>query len=723
MRTTDVLVIGLGPAGSAAAAAAAARGLKVIAIDRKKVIGEPVQCAEFIPLPLARHARRTGVLLQRIAGMNSVLPSGAVTASPFPGLMVDRAAFDRALACEAQQAGAELMLASALRSVDRQAGAARVATPAGSVSIRYRVMVAADGPHSGVARELGLKPIASVNTRQYTVALTHPYHATDIWLADEYPGGYAWLFPKGAHANLGLGVDPCFERDLKTPLDALHRHLVAAGRVGAKIFHRTGGAIPVGGLRERLAVGNVLFVGDAAGLTHPITGAGIAAAVISGERAGQAAAGYLGGHDAAALREFEDDLRDQFEATLARAVTRRNELNGYWHTAAAQQDQPHRRGWIAFPEYFAEPQPVRFYRPDYRVRTPAMRSPEYVQMSTAAAITLGLVAGKMHRTACTHCLNLLVTYPEGCRANCAYCGLARHREEARDYADRNFIRVDWPAARYDDVIARVQAGADRGQFQRMCISMITHPNSNDDTLVLLEKWVRAVPQVPVSILSNPTTLVRDDLVRMQRMGADIFTVALDAVMPEIFERTRGKGVDSPHKFEHYRRAIEWAAEVFGPEKFGAHLIGGLGETEREILEVAQQVRDLGGHNHMFAFYPEHGSLMEDWPPVDRGQWRRVQLARFIIDYAGGHIRDMAFDAEGRVIDFGVPELKLTEIINSGKPFRTSGCPGKDDDISACNRPYGDSGPTDVLSFPFALARRDVAKVKRQLCGHDIKAGM
>ena len=174
---------------------------------------------------------------------------------------------------------------------------------------------------------------------------------------------------------------------------------------------------------------------------------------------------------------------------------------------------------------FDDAQPVRFYRPDYHVRTPEMRSPQYVQMSTAAAITLGLVAGRMHRTACTHCLNLLVTYPEGCRANCAYCGLARHREEARDYADRNFIRVDWPAARYDDVIARVKAGADKGQFQRMCISMITHPNSNDDTFVLLEKWVSAVPQVPVSILSTPTTLEKADLTRMHRMGADIFTVA------------------------------------------------------------------------------------------------------------------------------------------------------------------------------------------------------
>lgn len=370
-----------------------------------------------------------------------------------------------------------------------------------------------------------------------------------------------------------------------------------------------------------------------------------------------------------------------------------------------------------------ELRPIRFYRPDYHVRTPEMRSPEYVQMSTAAAITLGLVAGKMHRTSCTHCLNLLVTYPEGCRANCAYCGLARHREEARDYADRNFIRVDWPTARYDEVIERVKAGADRGQFQRMCISMITHPDSNADTFVLLEKWVRAVPRVPVSILSNPTTLEKDDLIRMRDMGADIFTVALDAVTPEIFERTRGKGVDSPHKYEHYWRAIEWAAEVFGPEKFGAHLIGGMGETEREMLEVAQKIRDLGGHNHMFAFFPERGSLMEDWPAVDRGQWRRVQLARYIIDYAGGHFRDMLFDERGRVIDFGVAEDRLEALIAAGTPFQTSGCPGKADDVSACNRPYGDSSPTDILSFPFVLKRRDVEKIRRQMRGENVRAGL
>jgi biotin synthase len=364
--------------------------------------------------------------------------------------------------------------------------------------------------------------------------------------------------------------------------------------------------------------------------------------------------------------------------------------------------------------------PVTFYRPDYYVKTPQMRSPEYVQLSTAAAITLGLIPGRMHRTACTHCLNLLVTFPEGCRANCGYCGLARHREEARDFADRNFIRVDWPTARYDEILARVRAGEDGGQFQRMCISMITHPASNAATFVMLERWVRALPHIPVSILSNPATLDYADIVRLRDLGAEIFTVALDAATPAIFERTRGKAVDGPLKWAKYWQAIEWAAEIFGPERFGVHLICGLGETEEEILAVCQRIRDMGGHNHMFAFFPERGSLMEDWDPVPPDQWRRVQLGRFIIDYAGGRFEDMRFDEAGRVVDFGLPAARLEALIESGKPFQTSGCPGKDDpEVSACNRPYGDSTPADIRSFPFPLAPADIDIVRRQLAGEEV----
>lgn len=350
-------------------------------------------------------------------------------------------------------------------------------------------------------------------------------------------------------------------------------------------------------------------------------------------------------------------------------------------------------------------------------------SPEYVQLSTAAAITLGLQPGAMYRTDCTHCLNLLLTYEDGCRANCSYCGLARHRERERPYADRNFIRVDWPTARFDDVVERVGRGDDKGAFQRMCISMITHPGSTEHTLLLLEKWVRALPRIPVSILSNPTTLKHGDLVAMRNAGADIFTVALDAATPGIFERTRGRTVGGPHRWEGYWLALEWAAEVFGPRQFGAHLICGMGETEREFLAQCQRVLDMEGHTHLFAFFPETGSAMEDRPPVDPGQWRRVQLARYLMEYRGIRLDDMAFDEAGRVADFGVTAMEVETTIEQGTAFRTSGCPGPDaPDLSACNRPYGDSGPTDIRSFPFAPDARDIAVVRRQMAGERVRTG-
>lgn len=352
MLDCDVLVIGLGPAGGAAAGAAARRGLSVIAVEKKKQVGLPVQCAEFIPLPLGRYARAEGVLVQRIEAMKSFLPSGIVAHTDFPGLMVDRAAFDQALAKEAEQAGARIHLGSRLCRLEGERSCAQVATAEGVLEIRYRVLVAADGPHSSVAERLGLPRLQTVNTRQYTVPLKRPYADTDIWLSGAYPGGYAWLFPKGRFANLGLGADPRYAADLKTPLDALHRQLARNGLVGQEICCRTGGAIPVGGLRENLVAGNVLFAGDAAGLTHPITGAGIAAAVVSGERAGEAAAAFIAEDDPAALADFEEDVRDQYQASISRALARRRWLNRYWGTPQAQTDALHRRGWIAFPEYF-----------------------------------------------------------------------------------------------------------------------------------------------------------------------------------------------------------------------------------------------------------------------------------------------------------------------------------------------------------------------------------
>ena len=374
-----------------------------------------------------------------------------------------------------------------------------------------------------------------------------------------------------------------------------------------------------------------------------------------------------------------------------------------------------RRNGRAVTERGAEPAGV--YVPNAGRGTPVMRSPDYVQMSTAAAITLGLVPGRIYRCSCTRCLNLLLTYPEGCRANCAYCGLARHREAARDYADRNFIRVDWPAAALDDIIDRVAAAGEASPFERMCISMITHPRSDADAKTVLARWTSRIPRdrIPVSILSNPTTLTRADVADFHALGADIFTVALDACNADVFERTRGRAVDGPQSWSKYWEVFGHAAELFGPERIGMHLVVGLGESDRDVLDVCRRLVAVGGHSHLFCFYPERGSLMDHLPSPPRSRWRRLQLARYLVEYAGHDFAALRFDADGALVDLGFDDDRLEPMVASGIPFRTSGCPGKQRaDVSACDRPYGDSPPSDIASFPYPPEADDIALIRRQL---------
>jgi flavin-dependent dehydrogenase len=269
----------------------------------------------------------------------------------FPGLIIDRAAFDRELVALAARAGADCRFGTQIEALSDD-GTARL-TDGGT--IRPRLIVGADGPRSVVGRAIGRVNAALVETRQITVPLADPHRATDIFLSAEIPGGYGWLFPKGRMANLGVGVAPSARARLKPLLDGLHHRLVEQGRVGAAVRDLTGGAIPVGGMldpRGRLGAVPVLLAGDAAGLTNPVTGAGIAAAVVSGRLAGKAAADWLaGGADAPA--DFAEEVADLFKGALDRALRRRREILQSYESGTGPTPAALRRGWIAYPEYWA----------------------------------------------------------------------------------------------------------------------------------------------------------------------------------------------------------------------------------------------------------------------------------------------------------------------------------------------------------------------------------
>lgn len=350
----DVLVIGLGPAGSRAAWAAARAGHSVLAVDRRPRPGFPVQCAEFVPAMLGQEiAALRPLVQQRITAMLTYMEDGAADLKPdFPGHMIDREAFDVYLASRAVSAGADCHFAAPLAALTADG----TACFSGGGTIRARIVIGADGPRSAVGRAAGRRNADLVETRQITVPLPAPHEATDIFLSADIVGGYGWLFPKGEVANLGLGVVPAARTRLKPLLAALHDDLVAQGRVGPAILGHTGGAIPVGGLLDpvaRLGSTDILLAGDAAGLTNPITGAGINAAVISGTLAGEAAAARLDG-DEEALENYRDELEALFGRSVARAVRRRREIMDAYRNGGRPSPAALRAGWIAYPEYWAD---------------------------------------------------------------------------------------------------------------------------------------------------------------------------------------------------------------------------------------------------------------------------------------------------------------------------------------------------------------------------------
>jgi biotin synthase-related radical SAM superfamily protein len=333
-------------------------------------------------------------------------------------------------------------------------------------------------------------------------------------------------------------------------------------------------------------------------------------------------------------------------------------------------------------------------------------SPEYIQTSLAASLTLGFQQGLFHRDARLTGLNLLLHYREGCLGRCHFCGLSRSRNETP--GSKTFIRVDWPLYRLDKII---EASKGREQIQRVCISMITHPRAVEDTLYVIRR-IREGLDLPISVLMTPTLIRNDASLRaMKEAGADRVGIAIDASTPALFDRLRGRGVEGPHRWDQYWDTVRRAVDVFGRYYAGIHLIAGLGETEREMVEMIQRGHDLGASTHLFSFFPEKGSPMEHHAPPPIDAYRRIQLARWVINEGDGSARQMCFNVAGRLIDFG---MDIGPLVHRGEPFMTSGCPGRDGRV-ACNRPYGNERPSGpIRNFPFMPEREDIEEISQQM---------
>lgn len=342
-------------------------------------------------------------------------------------------------------------------------------------------------------------------------------------------------------------------------------------------------------------------------------------------------------------------------------------------------------------------------------RPSAKISPDWVRISMASAYALRYKSGRFSRDFDFGGINLLLNYDEGCLSDCGFCGLARTRPG--NYSDKSFIRVEWPLVNTDDLVERMVRHHDK--LTRLCISMVTHGHSYRDTCDITARIVERV-RAPLSILVAPPTLNRERLIEFRRLGVDMIGIGLDAVTEDLFRSIRTDVPQGGLKWDQYWDIVFTARELFGEWKVNVHTLVGLGERDADLLDIFVRLRDRQIFSYLFCFNPEPDSRMADHPKSPIARWRRVQLARHLIEVDGYGIDDFTLDDAGDLVDAGGDAATVEAAVAGGIPFMTNGCPGEKGE-PGCTRPYGSYRPSEPFrDFPFAPTVSDIAEVRAQL---------
>lgn len=326
MNINSVIVVGAGPAGATAARTLARAGVTVRLLDRSN-FPRNKPCGGGISFRILRRFPYLESALGRIsthtvARLHLEGPDGESTVVESEGpaaLMIRRVEFDRLLVDLAREAGAEFVGgADIVRAREGRDGVVLEARD--GRRFEAAVVIAADGVHSGVARRLGLNPgwpadaVALDMMEETPREQLRDLDPSTLWVSYGYePGrlrreaaadkgssaakGYAYVFPKRDHVNVGIGyvLDHYRRRIDIAPYDLQRRfvdHLRGQGVMEGESVraHFTPFLIPVGGPLRRPGRGRVLLAGDAGGFVNGFTAEGIYYAMVSGELAARAIA-------------------------------------------------------------------------------------------------------------------------------------------------------------------------------------------------------------------------------------------------------------------------------------------------------------------------------------------------------------------------------------------------------------------------------------------------
>jgi geranylgeranyl reductase family protein len=306
----DVIVVGAGPAGSAAACECAISGLVTLCIEEHGTVGYPVQCAGLLSNAAFEECRVSErSVLNRISGAHIVSGKGSgllIDAKTQKAHVVDRGALDREMAEAAADAGAEFRLKTAVYGVQENSVLTRGVH--GHEEIPFNILIAADGPRSTIARFLRMD---RAKVFLAGIQADVPYECDPRFVEvypDASPNFFGWAIPAGKErVRIGL----CGKSQVP------ERFAAFVKKFGSNSTHLVTGTLPLG-VMPRTYGHHTLFVGDAAGFAKPTSGGGVYTGIRSGRHAAAVAVAACeqGRYDDATLADYERRWKADFGREL-----------------------------------------------------------------------------------------------------------------------------------------------------------------------------------------------------------------------------------------------------------------------------------------------------------------------------------------------------------------------------------------------------------------------
>lgn len=341
--TCDVLVVGAGPAGSGAAFSAAKHGAKTIIVDKKQVIGSPVECGECIDPSLLKKFNVTipkNIISTKQNGTVFTINKNIEitnTSKNWETITVDRNRLDKYFAYLAVNAGAQIFANSEVinAKIDKNKVITKVIlnTVRGKKTIVPKIVVAADGTNSIFG-----KIQKRIKLKNFEIGRTVSYEMTGLKLRwpdkvqiffDALSGyGYGYIIPKSNNsANVGLGQLGLNAYPWNALDEFLNKHPIVAPQVkNAGIIEIKTGETPISGPKLPTVIGNVLYAGDAAGQNLSHVGEGAIPSYVCGRLAGKTAAKSSKSKNISQLQDYNKELKKTILPLLLQCNAIREEV-------------------------------------------------------------------------------------------------------------------------------------------------------------------------------------------------------------------------------------------------------------------------------------------------------------------------------------------------------------------------------------------------------------